>query len=99
MGGILVIRELVDCTSAGAEAKVIKFANTLSVALKGNTDFGLITLIAEALGHMARYSPVAHIDFVESELNRALEWLKVDGRDLPATVGGQRADDFLCSHF
>ena len=79
-----MIRELIECTSAGAEAKVIKFANTLSAALKGNTDFALIVLVAEALGHMARCSPVAHVDFVESELNRALEWLRVDvSRDLP----------------
>lgn len=79
-----MIRELIDCTSAGAEAKVIKFANTLSAALNGNTDFALIALVAEALGHMARYSPVAHVDFVESELSRALEWLRVDpSRDLP----------------
>ena len=25
---------------------------------------------------MARHSPVSHVDYVESELNRALEWLR-----------------------
>ena len=79
MGGILAIRELIDCTSAAAEGKVLKFANTLSVALKANTDFGLIILVAEALGHMARYSPVSHVEFVENELSRGLEWLRPKG--------------------
>ena len=74
-GGILAIRELIDCTSAAAESKVIKFANTIAAVLKANTDFALIELVADALGYMARHSPVSHVDYVESELNRALEWL------------------------
>jgi FKBP12-rapamycin complex-associated protein len=75
-GGILAIRELINCTSASAEAKVIQFANTLATALKVNTDFFLIELVADAFGHMARYSLVSHIDYVEVELNIALEWLR-----------------------
>lgn len=75
-GGILAIRELINCTSASAEAKVIQFANTLATALKVNTDFVLIELVADAFGHMARYSLVSHIDYVEVELNIALEWLR-----------------------
>jgi Domain of unknown function (DUF3385) len=74
-GGILAMRELIDCTSAAAESKVIKFANTIAAVLKGNTDFSVIELVADALGYMARHSPVSHVDYVESELNRALEWL------------------------
>lgn len=75
-GGILAIRELIDCTSAAAEQKVITFANTLSNALKTNTDYALIELVAVALGDMARNSPVAQVDYVESELNQALDWLR-----------------------
>jgi len=75
-GGILAIRELIDCTSAAAEQKVITFANTLSSALKANTDYALIELVAVALGDMARNSPVAQVDYVESELNQALDWLR-----------------------
>jgi hypothetical protein len=71
----LAIRELIDCTSAAAEAKVIKFANTIAAVLKANTDFSLIELVADALGYMARHSPISHVDYVESEMNRALEWL------------------------
>ena len=74
-GGILAIRELIDCTSAAAESKVIKFANTIAAVLKVNTDLSLIELVADCLGYMARHSPVSHVDYVESELNRALEWL------------------------
>jgi Domain of unknown function (DUF3385) len=69
------MRELIDCTSAAAESKVIKFSNTIAAVLKGNTDFSVIELVADALGYMARHSPVSHVDYVESELNRALEWL------------------------
>lgn len=76
IGGILVIRELIDCTSASAEAKVAKFAKALSVALNANTDFSLIELIADALGHMARTSPVSDVDYLEGEMNRALGWLR-----------------------
>lgn len=71
-----MIRELIDCTSASAEAKVAKFAKALSVALNANTDFALIELIADALGHMARTSPVSDVDYLEGEMNRALGWLR-----------------------
>jgi FKBP12-rapamycin complex-associated protein len=76
VGGILAIRELINCTSASAESKVIKFAETLSASLEENKDFNLIELIAQALGYMARYSPVSHVDYVEAELIRSLSWLK-----------------------
>jgi hypothetical protein len=46
--------------------------------LKTNTDFTLIELVADAFGHMARGSPVSHIDFIEAELARALEWLDAE---------------------
>ena len=74
-GGILALRTLIDCTSAAAESKVIKFANTIAAALKGNTDLSIIESVTDALGYMASHSPVSHVDYVESELNRALEWL------------------------
>jgi hypothetical protein len=75
MGGIEVLRELIDCASAAAESKAIKFANTISYALRANTNFELLELIADALGHMAKYSPVSHVDYVECEIDRSLEWL------------------------
>eukprot|EP01033_Poteriospumella_lacustris_P010144 gene10144-7234_t len=76
MGGILAIRELIDCTSAAAETKIIKFAKALSNALGAATDFTLIELIADAFGHMAKNSPVSHRDYLEGELIRALDSLK-----------------------
>jgi FKBP12-rapamycin complex-associated protein len=69
---------LIECTSAAAETKVIKFSNTLASVLKSNTDFNLIELVAFSFGHMARNSPISQVDFVECELNRALEWLKYE---------------------
>jgi hypothetical protein len=78
IGGILAMRELIGCSSVSTESKVIKFANTLASALKGNTDYGLLQIIARALGLMAKTSSISHVDYVESELNRALEWLRTD---------------------
>jgi hypothetical protein len=66
----------VDCTSAAAESKVVKFAKALSTALSQASDCELIELIADALGHMAKNSPVSHVDYLELELNRSLDWLK-----------------------
>jgi serine/threonine-protein kinase mTOR len=75
-GGIRAICELVTCPSATAETKATQFSNTLSLALKMNTDFQLLELIANALGHMAKHAPVSHLESVEAELIRSLEWLK-----------------------
>lgn len=81
IGGILAIRELIDCTSAAAEAKIIKFARTLSHAINVSTDYKLTELIADAFGHMAKNSPVSHRDYLEGELNRSLDWLR--GKNTP----------------
>lgn len=78
IGGIICIRELVNCTSASAEMKVTKIAKVLSNALNSNTELMLIELIADTLGHMARYSPVSDVDYLEGELNRALGWLQIN---------------------
>ena len=75
---VTAIKELIECTSAAAETKVIKFSNTLANVLKVNTDFNLIELVAYAFGHMARNRPISQVDFVECEFNRALEWLKYE---------------------
>ena len=57
----------------------MKFASALSVALKENTKFELIHLVAETIGQMAKLSPVpAYIDYIENELNWALEGLRAD---------------------
>lgn len=78
LGGIRAIRELIDCTSSSSEEKVVKFSNALARALMISTDFILIERIAEAIGYIARHSPVGHQDYVETELERALEWLNSD---------------------
>lgn len=71
----MAIRELIDCTSAAAETKIMKFAKALSNALNASNDFAVIELIADAFGHMARNSPVSHVDYLEVELLRSLDWL------------------------
>ena len=77
VGGVLAINELIDCTSAAIEQKVIKFANTLGNTLKTAKDYNLIQMIASCLGSMARHTTaVSHADYVERELDRSLEWLR-----------------------
>lgn len=73
----MAIRELTGCTSASAEGKIKLFAKALGEALYESTDYMLIELIADAFGHMARFSPVSQVEYLESELNRALEWLRL----------------------
>lgn len=75
VGGILVLKQLIDCTSAASELKLIRFADTLSEALKKNTDFALLELIADAFGHIARFGILSHLDCIERELCNALDWL------------------------
>ena len=61
---------------AAGEQKVVTFANTLSNALKANTEFEIIELVATALGQMAKSSSLSQVDYVEDELNQALNWLR-----------------------
>jgi hypothetical protein len=78
MAGIAALDALVEAPSADDEKKAIKFANTLSGGLRsarGNYEF--LSAIAKALGHMAR----KNVDFVESEITRALEWLRTERSD------------------
>lgn len=81
---------LLTAPSADEERKVIQFANTLSQGLRnGAGDFEFLSAVSKALGHMARGS--SNVDFVESEITRALEWLRTDRSD-------RRYDMHPCSY-
>jgi len=54
----------------------VKVANALSLALLNNTELTLVEMLAEAIGYVAKYSVVTHIEYVEKELDRSLEWLR-----------------------
>jgi hypothetical protein len=45
VGGILVIKELVDSTSAIAESKLARFGSALSYAIENSTDYSLIEVL------------------------------------------------------
>ena len=80
MAGLAALDALIDAPSADEERKSIKFANTLSGGLRsarGNYEF--LSAVSKALGHMA--TRTANVDFVESEVTRALEWLRTDRSD------------------
>lgn len=80
MAGLSALNALIDTPSADDEKKAIKFANTLSNGLRsaqGNYEF--LSSVSKALGHMA--TRTANVDFVESEVSRALEWLRTERSD------------------
>ena len=75
-GGILAIRELINCPSAIPDAKTARFSRILSLSLSRNTDFDLLESIAEVIGYIAKRTPVPLVDFLENELSNALDDLK-----------------------
>ena len=87
LAGILALDALMDAPSANEEKKAIKFANNLSNALRATPgDYEFWASVSAALGHMAMKE--TNIDFVESEIVRALEWIRTDRSDrrLAATL-------------
>jgi hypothetical protein len=80
MAGLAALDALIDAPSADEEKKGIKFANALSTGLRsGHGDYEFLSAVSKALGHMALRT--ANIDFVESEVSRALEWLRTERSD------------------
>jgi serine/threonine-protein kinase mTOR len=75
-GGIRAILQLITCPSATTEHKADQFSRQLSFALKNNTDFQVLELIAVTFGQLAKYAPVSQVESVEAELIRSLEWLR-----------------------
>jgi hypothetical protein len=80
MAGVAALDALIDAPSADEEKKAIKFANTLSGSLRSaQGDYEFLSAVSKALGHMA--TRTANVDFVESEVTRALEWLRTERSD------------------
>jgi hypothetical protein len=80
MAGLAALDALVETPSADDEKKSIKFANTLSKALRSaNGDYEFLSAASRALGHMAKRT--ANVDFVESGVTQALEWLSTERSD------------------
>lgn len=80
MAGLAALDGLIDAPSADEEKKAIKFANTLSNGLRSaHGDYEFLSAVSKALGHMA--TRTANVDFVESEVTRALEWLRTERSD------------------
>jgi len=80
MAGLSALDALLAAPSADEEKKAIKFANTLSNGLRAaHGDYEFLSAVSKALGHMA--TRTANVDFVESEVTRALEWLRTERSD------------------
>lgn len=80
MAGIAALDAMIEAPSADEERKAIKFANTLSKGLRSALgDYEFLSAAAKALGHMAMRS--TNVDFVESEITTALEWLRMERSD------------------
>jgi hypothetical protein len=77
MAGVAALDALIEAPSADEEKKAIKFANNLSSSLRSpNGDYEFLSAVSKSLGHMAVRA--TNVDFVESEITRALEWLRSD---------------------
>ena len=75
MAGVAALDALIEAPSADEEKKAIKFANNLSSSLRSpNGDYEFLSAVSKSLGHMAVRA--TNVDFVESEITRALEWLR-----------------------
>ncbi len=80
LAGIAALNALIGVTSADEEKKATKFAKNLSHGLKAaNVDFEFLSVVTKAVGKMALGS--ANVDYVESEITRAVEWLKKERSD------------------
>ena len=82
MAGLAALTALLDGPSADEERKGIKFAYTLSQALRQGAggDFEFLQATAQALGRMAQTTPNI-FDFDEYEVTRVLEWLHTERSD------------------
>jgi hypothetical protein len=77
MAGVAALHALIDAPTADEEQKVVKFANILSNSLRAsNVDYEFLSAASKALGYMAIRA--TNVDFVESEITHALEWLRSD---------------------
>jgi hypothetical protein len=96
MAGLAAVDALLATPSADEEKKAIKFANTLSNGLRAaNGEYEFLSAVSKALGHMARRT--ANVDFVESEVTRALEWLSTDRSDRRYERTKYRSSGFVVS--
>ena len=83
VAGLTALDALLTVPSADDERKGVKFANALSNALRSapQGDFAALRLCTRALGRLASSRQGTSVDLVESELPRALEWLRMDRSD------------------
>ena len=96
MAGLAAIDALLAAPSADEERKAIKFANTLSNGLRSaHGDFEFLSAICKALGHMV--TRTANVDFVESEVTRALEWLRTERSDRRYAYMNETTSSFIDS--
>lgn len=80
LAGLVAVGALLRAPSSDEERKTIKFANTLTTSLRAaRGDFEVLDAVAKALGNMAMR--VSNVDFVESEIIRAMEWLRTERSD------------------
>ena len=80
LAGVIALDEMISVdASADEEKKAIKFANNLSSALRQSGDYAFLAAVTAALGRMAMGA--SNVDYVEFEVTRALEWLRMDRPD------------------
>ena len=80
LAGVAALDALIGVSSADEEKKATKFATNLSHGLRANhVNYEFLSAVTKALGLMALGA--AHVDYVEVEVTRALEWVQVQRSD------------------
>jgi FKBP12-rapamycin complex-associated protein len=80
LAGVAALHALIGVSSADEEKKATKFATNLSHGLRAShINYEFLSAVTKALGLMALGA--AHVDYVEVEVTRALEWVQVQRSD------------------
>eukprot|EP00980_Cylindrotheca_fusiformis_P012610 scaffold3084_cov144-Cylindrotheca_fusiformis.AAC.58 len=77
MAGLAALDALIGAPSADEEKKAVQFANTLKYCQRSAVgDYECLSAVSKAIGHMATSTRTADVEYVKSEVARALEWLR-----------------------
>eukprot|EP00899_Mesostigma_viride_P025256 jgi/Mesvir1/5915/Mv00684-RA.1 len=78
LGAVAAIDALIDMKVGERAQKITHFGGYLRELFNSSSDPAISLAASKALGHLARVGGALAADIVESEVRRALEWLRAD---------------------
>ena len=81
IGGILAIEQLIAIDVGDSAQATTRYSSCLRHALQSN-DNKVLVFAARALGHLATPGGAFTAELVESEVQRALEWLSTERQEI-----------------